>query len=353
MKLSAAKYALKAVWEEVVNFDFDSPLDAVPEAGPKVSLHYYLYSERLRWDVMKLDQSGIPRARTRLMGDFYRPSLIAWWGLVNLGHYLRHHDSASLNRFTTQIDWLEREAVRRPDGATVWPNRFDCLQGNILLVAPWVSAVDQGFIISALVRAYRLSRRPELLALLENTGRIFELGVREGGVRVPVAHGALYTELPGGSVPGIFDGFLTALLGLYDLAQETGDPNAASLFEDGMKGLKLWLPYWNYSDRWSWYGSRAYLCPPSYHNLNRLLLGALGRLTADPGMVSLAEKWNPHNLRWRSRASIYLRFVVTKNAARIRHQTWKQSKESVEASAKLNRQKPAGLTQMPTQATPS
>ena len=337
MNISAAKYAFRAIWSEIFNFHFNYPLDAVPEAGPRESLHYYIYSERLAWDVMQLDPVGVPRARTRLMGEFYRPALIAWWGLVNLGHYLRHQDTESLSRFTTQIDWLQREAVRRPDGATVWPNQFDCLQGKTLLVAPWVSAVDQGFIISALVRAYRLTRKPELLSLLENTGRIFELGVDEGGVRVPVDQGALYTELPGGSVPGIFDGFMTALLGIYDLAVETGSQNAAALFEDGMRGLRLYLPYWNYRDEWSWYGSRAYLCPPSYHNLNRLLLGELGRLTANAEMMSLAEKWNPRNLGLTSRAHIYLRFVASKNAARVRHQTWKHSKKSVYQSAERQR----------------
>ena len=222
MNNNAWRHAVSAIWDEVFAFRFDHPLAAVPEAGPKDSLHYYLYSERLRWDVMKLDESGVPRAHTRLNGDFYRPGLIAWWGLVKLGHYLRHGDAASLEQFLIQLDWLEREAVRRPDGATVWPNRFDSLQGRTLFLAPWVSGHDQGYILSALVRGYRLTKRASLLKLLENTSRIFELGVHEGGVRIPAERGALYAELAGSPAPGILDGFMTALLGLYDLVGDQG-----------------------------------------------------------------------------------------------------------------------------------
>jgi hypothetical protein len=342
MMYTAVGYAVKAIWGEILQFRFDYPLYEDPEAGPKDSLHYYMYSEKLTWDVMKLDETGVPRARTRLMGEFYRPSLIAWWGLVNLGHYLRHGDQTSLRRFLIQLDWLEQQAVIHPDGAITWPNRFDCQQGHTLLVAPWVSAVDHGFILSAIVRGYRLTKRMSLLKLLENSGRIFELGVDEGGVRIPVREGALYTELPGGSVPVILDGFMTALLGIYDAEVETGDRKFRALFEDGMRGLKFCLPSWNYRDKWTWYGSGAYLCPPSYHNLNRLLLGILGRLWGDHSMVELSRKWDPRNLSSFSRADIYARFVITKNAYRVRHRTWMQNKERVIAAAAAKREAPKG-----------
>jgi hypothetical protein len=337
MNNNAWRHAVSAIWDEVFAFRFDHPLAAVPEAGPKDSLHYYLYSERLRWDVMKLDESGVPRAHTRLNGDFYRPGLIAWWGLVKLGHYLRHRDTTSLEQFLIQLDWLEREAVRRPDGATVWPNRFDSLQGRTLFLAPWVSGHDQGYILSAIVRGYRLTKRSSLLKLLENTERIFELGVHDGGVRIPTERGVLYAELPGSPAPGILDGFMTALLGLYDLAQETQNPRACELFEEGMQGLKSWLPYWNYKDKWSWYGSKAYLCPPPYHTLIRLQLGTLGRLLGDSSMLTLSEKWDPQNLSSLDRAEIYMRFLITKNGHRMHHRTWKQSRERVLAAAAAKR----------------
>lgn len=327
------RYALRALWREIFQFRFDYPLDVVPEAGPRDSLYYYLYSEKLTWSVMSMDSAGVPRARTRLSGTVYKPAYIAWWGLVNLGHFLRHHDEPSLHAFLTQVNWLESHTVVRPDGSVVWPNGFDCLQGDLFLRAPWVSAYDQGLVISALVRGYRLTRRPELLGLLRGAGRIFELNVNQGGVREPLPTGAFYSELPGERLPGIQDGFMTSLLGLYDLLVETQDPAVEKLFNDGISGLKAMLPSWDYRRRWSWYGSHNYLCPPSYHWLNRVLLEVLSRLTSDPLLREYAGHWKPETLSPFARAEIFLAFLVTKNACRVRNRTWRMTRAKVQALA--------------------
>ena len=330
------RYALRALRSEILEFRFDYPLDIVSEAGPKESLHYYLYSEKLSWSVMSMDPSGVPRARNRLAGVFYKPAFIAWWGLVNLGHYLRHHDDTSRKAFLRQVSWLECNAVVRADGSVVWPNPFDCLQGRVFLRAPWVSAYDQGLAISALVRGYRLTKRAQILGLLRGASRIFELEVQQGGVREPLNSGALYCELPGQSLPGILDGFMTSLLGLYDLHMETGDPAVGKLFTDGIEGLKEMLPLWDYRKRWSWYGSRDYLCPPSYHWLNRVLLEVLGRLSSEPVLSEYAESWKPQHLGTLGRAEIFIGFLFTKNACRVRNRTWRQSRAKVKALAECD-----------------
>jgi hypothetical protein len=315
-------YALRALRRECLEFRFDYPLAIDFAAGPKDSLHYYLYSEELSWSVMSMDPEGIPRARNRLAGLVYRPAYIAWWGLVNLGHYLRHHDEPSREAFLKQVNWLEAHADLRPDGSVVWMNHFDCLQGQTLYRAPWVSAYDQGLVISALVRGYRLTAKPELLNLLAGASRVFTLGVDEGGVREPVFSGCLYSELPGKSIPGIQDGFMSALLGLYDLFVQTEDPSVKKLFDEGVLGLKTMLPAWDYRKRWSWYGSHAYLCPPAYHWLNRILLEILARLANESVFAEYAEAWRPDRLSAIARAEIFAMFVLTKNACRVRNKTW-------------------------------
>jgi hypothetical protein len=137
--LESLGYATRALQREIFQFRFEYPLEIVTEAGPKDSLHYYLYSEKLSWSLMSMDAAGIPQVRLRLPGTVYKPAYIAWWGLVNLGHFLRHGDEKSRSVFLNQVNWLESQAATRDDGAVVWPNRFDCVQGNTLLKAPWVS----------------------------------------------------------------------------------------------------------------------------------------------------------------------------------------------------------------------
>ncbi|HVN18167.1 MAG TPA: D-glucuronyl C5-epimerase family protein [Dongiaceae bacterium] len=323
------RFALTALRTEIWDFEFRYPLDMDSEAGPPESLHYYLYSENLSWDVMVSDSSGIPRVRHRLYGEAYAPGYIAWWGLVHLGHFLRHGDEASREVFLKQVDWLESFATVREDGAVIWPNPFHLLEGATLICAPWPSAHTQGQVISALVRAHRLTKRPGLLELLRGSSRVFELTVEDGGVRIPLTRGALYTEKPGTPVPVILDGFQTALLGLYDLATETKDSRVNELFREGVDGLKLMLPQWNYRGKWSWYGARAYLCPPGYHKLNYLQMMTLERLTADETLAHCAQSWSMERLSWADRAEIYTAFLFTKNAHRIKHRTWKQNRRMV------------------------
>jgi hypothetical protein len=146
--------------------------------------------------------------------------------------------------------------------------------------------------------------------------------------------GAIYLEIPGGPLPGILDGFLTSLLGLYDLFVETGDGEVEDLFREGIAGLKSFLPMWDYKQKWSWYATRAYLCPPSYHIQNRDLLMVLARLAGEPHLAGQAEHWNPDALSAMDKLEIYLGFQVTKNWSRVRHRTWRQSKRRIETLAR-------------------
>lgn len=330
----AVKCAVRALKKEIFGFSFDYPLYPVPEASAKDSLHYHLYSDELAWEALRLDANGIPMAWYRVTGAVYWPPYIAWYGLVQLGHYLRRGDEANLSAFLKQVSWLEENAVWRSDGAVVWPMNFDYPNGAVLLKAPWISAYAQGLAISALVRGWRLTQRPELLELLKNSAKVFELDVDDSGVRVWLDGRTLYTEVPGGPLPGILDGFMTSLIGLYDLYVETQDAVVGRLFKDGIDGLKYALPRWDYGSKWSWYGCRAYLSPPAYHNLNCVLLDVLARLSGEPLLADYAQRWSPRQLSALDRTEIYLGFVLTKNASRLRHRTWRQKADKTSAPSR-------------------
>jgi hypothetical protein len=330
----AVKCAVRALKKEIFGFSFDYPLYPVPEASAKDSLHYHLYSDELAWEALRLDGNGIPMAWYRVTGAVYWPPYIAWYGLVQLGHYLRRGDEANLSAFLKQVSWLEENAVWRSDGAVVWPMNFDYPNGAVLLKAPWISAYAQGLAISALVRGWRLTQRPELLELLKNSAKVFELDVKDSGVRVCLDGRTLYTEVPGGPIPGILDGFMTSLIGLYDLYVETQDAAVGRLFKDGVDGLKYALPRWDYGSKWSWYGCRAYLSPPAYHNLNCVLLDVLARLSGEPLLADYAQRWSPRQLSALDRTEIYLGFVLTKNANRLRHRTWRQKADRISAPSR-------------------
>jgi heparosan-N-sulfate-glucuronate 5-epimerase len=319
-RIDSQIWAVRALRTETLGFRFKYPIDIDAAAGPQDSLHYYIYSDSLSWTALRLDAQGIAQCVSPTTGTVYRPAFVAWYGLINLGHYLRRQNQLNLRIFLNQVDWLERNAILREDGALVWPHTFDWKEGYTFLKAPWVSANAQGLVISALVRGWRFTRRPQLLELLKASARIFEIEVAQGGLREVVNGNLVYTELQGRA---ILDHFLTALLGLYDLFAETGDDIVGKMFTQGIEGLKAMLPTWDYRHKWSWYGSHGYLCPPSYHCCNRVLLTVLARLSTEPLLADYAESWNPDNLSTAARLEVFLGFLFTKNARRFKNKTWR------------------------------
>ena len=311
-------WVARAFRRELLEFRLDYPVDTVPEAWHPRALHYYIYSDRLFLDDLEFDTNGVAMRNYRALGRQYNPVFVAWWGLVNLERYLRQTDQESIRRFFIQVEWLKKNAVEREDGAVVWPCYFDWQEGHSRLQSPWISAMYQGVIISALVRAYRFQGDKGLLDLCEKAIRVFERTVEEGGVRTVQDGHVLYEEYPAYPLPRVLDGFLFSLLGLYDLFMETNEHRIFGLFSDGIKGLLSHLHAWNYRDMWSWYGTHGYLCPPHYHKLNYLLLRILGEITGEKPLLELAERWDVEKRTPAQKTEIFLLFILTKNWARLR-----------------------------------
>ena len=316
-------WAARAMWMEAIRFRFAYPLEIDDAAGPKNSLHYYIYSDSLAWDVLKLDSEGIAQCCYPTTGPVYRPAFVAWYGLVHLGRYLHRRDEIDLDIFLKQVDWLEQNAVAREDGSLVWPHKFDWKDGATFWKAPWLSAYSHGLAISALVRGWRVTRRPSLFEALKRAGNIFTISVDHNGLREVVNGQVLYTDRQG---IAILDHFLIALLGLYDLLAETGDATVGRLFSEGIEGLKGLLPRWDYRHKWSWYGAHNYLSSPAYNCQHRLLLKVLARLSGEPNFASYADAWNPNRLSLSSRLEVYLMFLYTKNVYRLKSRTWRQNR---------------------------
>jgi heparosan-N-sulfate-glucuronate 5-epimerase len=315
---SSVVWALRAARREFLDYRFDYPVEAVEKASVPGSLHYYVSSDRLWLDNLEPDRDGVAMKFYRVHGYQYNPLFVAWWGLVHLQRHLERPDERHLQTFFTQIQWLKSQAVVRPDGAVVWPCYFDWLEGRCLLRSPWISAMYQGVAISALIRAHRMTGDRELLTLCESGARVFEKAVLDGGVRTVESGKVLYEEYPGYPLARVLDGFLFSLLGLYDLYSETRHVHWLDLFNEGIAGLVANVDLWDYRNKWSWYGSHGYLCPPHYHKLNYLLLRILGNLAGEKSLTRRAELWDGRTKGLLDKIEIYLVYLVTQNAARIR-----------------------------------
>ena len=296
LRHSSLLYAVRALRRELLGFRLDYPVEIVSEAGPVTSCSYYLYSPCLFLDDLVFDEQGVALKKYRAQGPQYNPLFVAWWGLYNCEQYMRGRRDEALKNFLAQVQWLKEHAEQRSDDAVVWPCYFYWQEGRCRLESGWISAMYQGVVISTLIRAYRLTGDKELLVLSKQGSRVFEKSIEDGGVRSSEKGHVLYEEYPQFPLARVLDGFLFSLLGLYDLFIQTGDKETFQLFSDGIQGAIHNLDSWNYRDKWSWYGTHGYLCPPHYHKVNYLLLRILGNLTGEERLLKMASAWDIERL---------------------------------------------------------
>jgi hypothetical protein len=171
-------------------------------------------------------------------------------------------------------------ALRVPRaGGTAWEYYFAFGGGK----PPWVSGLAQGTGIQSIARvAQRTGRQAEVLPIADQALGVFATAP-PAGVRVATADGAhyaLYSFDPGLRV---INGFIQALVGLYDLGKIGDDERARTLYADGERVARAELPTFD-TGAWSLYsrGSVEHESDLSYHQLLRAFLRSMCTRTEDP-----------------------------------------------------------------------
>jgi hypothetical protein len=116
---------------------------------------------------------------------------------------------------------------------------------------PWTSAMSQGTAIQALTEAYRAFHDRRYLVLARHALPVF-LRSAPDGVSIRTGRGRsylLYSFAPGAPV---INGFLQALIGLYDYAKVSGDRRGRRLFAEGDAEARAELPRYD-TGAWSLY----------------------------------------------------------------------------------------------------
>ena len=183
-------------------------------------------------------------------------------------------------RATTQLlDELLAIAVPR-GGGLAWEYYFTFDGGR----PPWVSASRRAPALQAIARAaVKLGRMPELLPRIQRGPDAVRAAAADRRARRDRRGRALRCSTRSGPSLRILNGFVQSLVGLYDVAQITGDPRAAQLFADGDRAARVEVPRFD-TGAWSLY-SRGAITRESdlhYHTLLRDFLASLCDRTAEP-----------------------------------------------------------------------
>lgn len=142
-------------------------------------------------------------------------------------------NQAHLDYFYYASKWL----LLNQDKDGGWPINVDrnLANGELELSAGWYSAMAQGQAMSLLCRAYSRTGKEEYLEAAKKAAIILSTPSSHGGVKAKFA-GKFdwYEEYPTQPPSFVLNGFIYALIGLYDVYTLTKDQLAGRLYRDGM-----------------------------------------------------------------------------------------------------------------------
>jgi hypothetical protein len=170
---------------------------------------------------------------------------IQWLGTFGEGNgfYLSGHENANLRQLLSEVLPL---ATKRA-GGIAWEYMFPFDGGR----PPWTSGLSQGTALQVLARSWQRFKEPELLSAAQQALGIFQTAP-SSGVQVKTAAGSEYAEYTYAPSDRILNGFVQAVIGLYDYTQITKDPLGLKLFEAGDAEARAEVPHYD-TGAWSLY----------------------------------------------------------------------------------------------------
>jgi hypothetical protein len=219
--------------------------------GPSRLGPLFLTLERNRdwWTTQPLLSSGerVSFPPSKLVWEYYAGQglEIQWLGTFGKanGYYLSGHENGNLRQLLSEAIPLASSR----GGGIAWEYMFQFDGG----LPPWTSGLSQGTAIQVLARAWSRFKDPAYLAAAQQALGIFT-DRTPAGVRVPTRAGAQYAEYTFAPSDRILNGFIQALVGLYDYTSLTGDPLGLRLFEAGDAEARLEVPRYD-TGGWSLY----------------------------------------------------------------------------------------------------
>jgi hypothetical protein len=170
---------------------------------------------------------------------------IQWLGTFGQanGYYLSGHENANLRQLLSEVIPLATSRA----GGIAWEYMFRFDGG----LPPWTSGLSQGTALQVLARAFSRFKETAYLTAAQQALGVFQTPPPVGvGVKTPA--GDLYAEYTYAPADKILNGFIQALVGLYDYASITKDPLALKLFEAGDAEARIEVPHYD-TGAWSLY----------------------------------------------------------------------------------------------------
>ncbi|WP_415406720.1 D-glucuronyl C5-epimerase family protein [Sulfurovum sp. CS9] len=212
------------------------------------------------------------------------PLELAQYSLACWLAWRKTDDNIWVNKAMLHCDWL----VENQENDGSWriehknPKYSD-------LPSPWPSGMAQGLAISSLLRAYRYTGEDKYFKCAKRACDFLEVDVGHGGVKREFDDVFIYEEYPRKQLNGVLNGYISAVLALYELSQT--DSDFQDIYLKNIQNLKKILPKFD-SGFWTYYALDGVLSSGFYHRYVIIQLKALASIDQEFGVcVGKFEKY--------------------------------------------------------------
>lgn len=215
------------------------------------------------------DEEGVP---INVLDDGRRVYFVTTIVQKALGHWdkwLLTHEHKDKEVFLELCRWL----LHRQDEHGGWPVLSEL---GIRISSPY-SAMTQGECISAFVRAWQVTGDPEFKEGAKRALELMRMPIREGGTMIVDDKGLFLEEMPSDPRSSILNGWIFAILGVYDFWLAFKDESALDLFKISLVTLRDHLQEYDVG-YWSRYDVQGHLASFFYHDLHIQQLTALSMI---------------------------------------------------------------------------
>lgn len=276
-------------------------LNAFKTSRDEVGEYYMTFYDKANYPG-PFDSDGIPLLDYHgRIGKQYNSVAISQYGLGNYNLFKKSDDSRYYEKFKRMADWLVNNLEENKHGVYVWNHKFDWEYFRTLKT-PWYSALSQGQGLSLLIRAYVETEKERYLETAQKAFEALIKEVKEGGVLFIDKNGNPWLEEYLVDPPThILNGFIWALLGIYDYHLLTRIGKVKKLFDDCTKTISHYLPKYDIGF-WSLYELTPQrirsIASPFYHQLHIVQLGIMYRLTGKEIFKDYADNWKRYYSKW-------------------------------------------------------
>lgn len=249
---------------------------------------------------IRFDENGVPQV---MYGDtfYYNPVTTAEFALSMHGRFLKGLEP-DLSKFWAGVARLQN--LQGPDGALRYGFEFPYYLTGQSFQPGWVSGMAQGMALSVYARAYLLTGDKKYIAAGNAVLKFMLSSVSSGGTTIDLRYldaslsrSVMYDEYPWLPSGYTLNGFMFAMLGVYDWMQMPAVGNTAQdSFSLALHTLRNVLPYYEIGG-FSAYdmGHLTYGRSPhigiSYHAVHVYLLHALASITRDETLMLYEKKF--------------------------------------------------------------